>query len=103
MAGSAVYCAAKAGLDHLSRAVALEEAERPHGAKIVSLAPGVVDTDMQLQLRSADPQAFGERGRFASPKAEGRLDSAEAAAAKVLAWLERADFGTSPVGDVRDA
>jgi NAD(P)-dependent dehydrogenase (short-subunit alcohol dehydrogenase family) len=103
MAGSAVYCAAKAGLDHLSRAVALEEAARPHGAKIVSLAPGVIDTDMQLQLRSADPQAFGERARFASLKAEGRLDSAEAAAAKVLAWLDRPDFGANPIGDVREA
>jgi NAD(P)-dependent dehydrogenase (short-subunit alcohol dehydrogenase family) len=103
MAGSAVYCAAKAGLDHLSRAIALEEAAQPNGAKIVSLAPGVIDTDMQLQLRSADPQAFGERRRFASLKAEGRLDSAEAAAAKVLAWLERADFGSHPIGDVRNA
>jgi benzil reductase ((S)-benzoin forming) len=103
MAGSAVYCAAKAGLDHLSRAVALEEAARPNGARIVSLAPGVIDTDMQLQLRSADPQAFGERVRFASLKAEGRLDSAEAAAAKVLAWLDRPDFGANPIGDVREA
>jgi NAD(P)-dependent dehydrogenase (short-subunit alcohol dehydrogenase family) len=103
MAGSAVYCAAKAGLDHLSRAVALEEAARPNGAKIVSLAPGVIDTDMQLQLRSADPAAFGERERFASLKADGRLDSAEAAATKVLAWLERADFGANPIGDVPDA
>jgi NAD(P)-dependent dehydrogenase (short-subunit alcohol dehydrogenase family) len=103
MAGSAVYCAAKAGLDHLSRAVALEEAARPNGARIVSLAPGVIDTDMQLQLRSADPAAFGERARFASLKAEGRLDSPEAAAVKVLAWLERDDYGANPVGDVRDA
>ncbi len=103
MAGSAVYCAAKAGLDHLSRALALEEAASPNGAKIVSLAPGVIDTDMQLQLRSADPQAFGERTRFASLKAEGRLDSPEAAAAKVLAWLERPDYGANPIGDVREA
>jgi NAD(P)-dependent dehydrogenase (short-subunit alcohol dehydrogenase family) len=103
MAGSAVYCAAKAGLDHLSRALALEEAARPNGAKIVSLAPGVIDTDMQLQLRSADPQAFGERARFASLKAEGRLDSPEAAASKVLAWLERPDYGANPIGDVREA
>lgn len=102
MAGSAVYCAAKAGLDHLSRALALEEAARPNGAKIVSLAPGVIDTDMQLQMRSADPHAFGERARFASLKAEGRLDSAEEAA-KVLAWLERPDYGAHPIGDVRDA
>jgi len=103
MAGSAVYCAAKAGLDHLSRALALEEAARPNGAKIVSLAPGVIDTDMQLQLRSADPRAFADRARFVGLKAEGRLDSAEAAAAKVVAWLDRPDFGADPIGDVRDA
>jgi NAD(P)-dependent dehydrogenase (short-subunit alcohol dehydrogenase family) len=103
MAGGAVYCAAKAGLDHLSRAVALEEAARPNGAKIVSLAPGVIDTDMQLQLRNADPSVFAEAARFASLKAEGRLDSAETAAAKVLAWLDRPDFGANPIGDVRDA
>ncbi len=103
MAGSAVYCAAKAGLDHLSRAVALEQAARPNGAKIVALAPGVIDTDMQLQLRNADSTVFTEAARFASLKAEGRLDSAEAAAAKVLAWLDRSDFGANPIGDVRDA
>ena len=50
MAGSASYCAAKAGLDHLARAVALEQAALPQGARIVSLAPGVIDTDMQLSL-----------------------------------------------------
>jgi NAD(P)-dependent dehydrogenase (short-subunit alcohol dehydrogenase family) len=102
MAGSAVYCAVKAGMDHLSRAIALEEAARPHGARIVSLAPGVIDTDMQVQLRSADPAAFAERANFQKLKDEGRLDSPASAAAKVLAYLERADFGRNPVGDVRD-
>lgn len=102
MAGSAVYCAAKAGMDHFSRAVALEEAERPHGAKIVSLAPGVIDTDMQVQLRSADPARFSSQGRFASLKAQGQLDSIDAAAAKVLACLEAADFGQKVIADLRD-
>ncbi len=101
MAGSAVYCAVKAGLDHMSRAVALEEAQRPNGARIVSLAPGVIDTDMQVQLRDADPAVFAEQRLFASLKSEGRLDSPDAAAAKVLACLDRADFGTDPIGDVR--
>jgi benzil reductase ((S)-benzoin forming) len=38
MAGSATYCAAKAGMDHLARAVALEEAARPHGARVPTSA-----------------------------------------------------------------
>jgi NAD(P)-dependent dehydrogenase (short-subunit alcohol dehydrogenase family) len=102
MAGSAVYCAAKAGMDHFSRALALEEAERPHGARIVSLAPGVIDTDMQVQLRGADPARFSSQGRFAGLKAQGQLDSADAAAAKVLACLDAEDFGQKVIADVRD-
>lgn len=101
MAGSALYCAAKAGMDHFSRALALEEAERPNGAKVVSLAPGVIDTDMQLQLRGADPQMFSSQSRFAGLKSAGQLDSPEAAAAKVLSVLERADFGAETIADVR--
>lgn len=103
MAGSTAYCATKAGLDHLSRSLALEEAERAHGARIVSLAPGVIDTDMQVQLRSADPASFSSQARFAGLKAHGQLDSADQAADKVLAWLDRPDFGETPVADVREA
>ncbi len=103
MAGSASYCAAKAGLDHLARAVALEQAALPHGAHIVSLAPGVIDTDMQVQLRSADPALFPERERFVDLQTAGQLDSPARAAAKVLRTLDRADFGANPAADVRDA
>jgi benzil reductase ((S)-benzoin forming) len=102
MAGSAVYCAAKAGMDHFSRAVAMEQSSLPHGARIVSLAPGVIDTDMQVQLRAADPAHFPERERFMQLKSRGQLDSPATAASKVLAFLDRPDFGQSPVADVRE-
>lgn len=103
MASSAPYCAVKAGLDNLARAQALEEALQANGAKVCSLAPGVIDTDMQVQLRGADAKAFPDRGAFVQMKSGGKLDSPAAAAAKVLAYLHRADFGGHPVGDVRDA
>jgi len=103
MAGSASYCAAKAGMDHLARALALEQAAHANGARVVSLAPGVIDTDMQVQLRSADPAIFPEQARFEGLKVGGLLDSPAAAAAKVLAYLARPDFGQNPVADVRDA
>ena len=103
MAGAATYCATKAGLDHLARALALEEATQAHGAKVVSLAPGVIDTDMQVQLRGADPALFPERERFVALQAAGQLDSPAQAATKVLGYLARSDFGAQPVGDVRDA
>lgn len=103
LAGSASYCAVKAGLDHFSRAVALEERGRAGGARIVSLAPGIVDTDMQVQLRGADRSRFPAGAQFEAFHAEGRLDSPQAAAAKVLSYLARDDFGADPVADVRQA
>ena len=103
MASQAAYCAAKAGMDHFTRCVALDEALKPHGAKVCSLAPGVIDTDMQVQLRGADAAAFPDVQNFANLKADGQLTSPQDAAARVLAWLQRADFGANPVADVRDA
>lgn len=102
MAAQAAYCAAKAGMDHFTRCVALEQAGVPHGARICSLAPGVIDTDMQVQLRNADAARFPDRGTFEGLKEKGMLTSPQEAAARVLAFLERADFGSNPVADVRD-
>lgn len=103
MASQAAYCAAKAGMDHFTRCLALDEALKPHGAKVCSLAPGVIDTDMQVQLRGTDTAAFPDAQNFANLKTGGQLTSPADAATRVLAWLERADFGTNPVADVRDA
>jgi benzil reductase ((S)-benzoin forming) len=103
MASSGPYCAVKAGLDNLARAQALEEALQNNGAKVCSLAPGIIDTDMQVQLRGADAKAFPDRDAFVQMKSGGKLDSPTAAATKVIAYLHRADFGANPVGDVRDA
>lgn len=97
MAGAAPYCGIKAGLDNLSRAMALD------GIRVVSLAPGIIDTDMQHQLRSADPAGFPELARFQAFKAEGALLSADDCARQVLRYLARPDFGAAVLADVRDA
>lgn len=103
IAGWAAYCAAKAGLDHCSRVVALDEALRPNPARVVSLAPGVIDTDMQGELRAADAAGFPEQQNFIQLKAGGQLPTPQAAAARVLAFLQRDDFGREAVADVRQA
>ena len=60
--GWAAYCATKAAVDQLTRVVALEEAR--HDLSAYSLAPGVVDTEMQVAIRASDPSWFPERERF---------------------------------------
>jgi benzil reductase ((S)-benzoin forming) len=102
MASQAGYCAAKAGMDHFTRCVALEEALKTNGAKVCSLAPGVIDTDMQEQLRAAGGASFPDQSSFLNLKSSGSLASPEDAAKRVLAVLMRVDFGSNPVADVRD-
>jgi benzil reductase ((S)-benzoin forming) len=102
MASQAPYCAAKAGMDHFTRCVALEEAAQPNGARLCSLAPGVIDTDMQVQLRTANAGDFPDIGNFIGMKEKGVLSSPADAATKVLGFLARPDFGSNPVADIRD-
>ena len=105
MASQSIYSAAKAGMDHFTRCVALEEAARTgdqKGAKVCSLAPGIIDTEMQTFLRNTDPADFPSHATFVAYKENGDLLTPEAAGKRVLDYLARADFGSNPVGDVRD-
>lgn len=102
MASQAAYCAAKAGMDHFTRCLALDEARKPNGAAVCSLAPGVIDTDMQVQLRGADTATFPDQGNFARLKQSGQLSTPAEAAARVLNYLHQPQFGANPVADVRD-
>ncbi|MEZ4674727.1 MAG: SDR family oxidoreductase [Caldilineaceae bacterium] len=52
VAGLSAYGAAKAGLDHFTRILALEVAGT--GVTVNALHPGVIDTEMQSDLRSID-------------------------------------------------
>ena len=101
MAGSAAYCAAKAGMDNFSRALALEESALANGARVESVAPGVIDTDMQASLRAADVGSFPERARFVAMHEQGQLISPTECARRLLAKLARADFGQEVLSDIR--
>jgi len=101
MASQSAYCAAKAGLDHFTRCLAQDEALQANGARVCALAPGIIDTDMQVQLRNAAPASFPDQPNFAQLKQTGQLSSPQDTAARVLAYLQRADFGSQPVADVR--
>jgi NAD(P)-dependent dehydrogenase (short-subunit alcohol dehydrogenase family) len=88
-------------MDLFSRCVALDEAQHEHGARIVSLAPGVIDTDMQVHLRGADAAQFPDRSRFVSLHTDGALSSSEDAAARLVRYLNHPDFGSTVVDDLR--
>jgi benzil reductase ((S)-benzoin forming) len=82
--GWSAYCSAKAGLDMASRVVALEAQARGRPVEVVSLAPGVIDTEMQAHVRSRPVEAFADVERFRRMKEEGELRSAGDVAADIL-------------------
>lgn len=97
--GWSVYCATKASLDQHARAVALDGDAR---VKAVSLAPGVIDTGMQAEIRATPESRFPMRERFVQMKSQGTLVPPEQCARKVVDYLLDARFGAKPVDDVRD-
>jgi benzil reductase ((S)-benzoin forming) len=101
-AGWSSYCAAKAGLDHFTRCVGLEEEKKAHGARIASLAPGVIDTAMQSDIRSSSAEDFPQLDRFVQLKASGQLTQPSDAAAQVLRFLHSEDMGFGTIADVRE-
>lgn len=82
--GWTAYCASKAGLDMATRVVALEAQARGLAIEACSLAPGVIDTDMQTTVRGTDAADFADVERFRAMKAEGRLRTAGEVAADIL-------------------
>lgn len=91
--GWSTYCAAKAGLDHFTRCVALEQSELEYGVKLASVRPGVIDTEMQEQIRASNEEDFKELQRFIQLKESGELLSPEAAADRMLELLFSESFG----------
>lgn len=94
-----IYCASKAALDHHARAVAQDKT--PH-LRICSLAPGVIDTDMQTAVRTAPVEEFPLKGRFEGLKRDGQLISPQDGARKVLDYMLHDQFGQTPVADLRE-
>jgi NAD(P)-dependent dehydrogenase (short-subunit alcohol dehydrogenase family) len=96
--GWSVYCATKAALDRHAQAVALDQND---ALRICSLAPGVIDTGMQAEIRASSLAQFPLRQRFDELKRTGELAEPAACAQRLVAYLLGEQFGTLPVEDLR--
>ena len=78
LASWSAYCTAKAGLDMWTRCLAEEGAVDNISA--VSVAPGIVDTDMQTSIRSASAEDFPLLDNFVAYHENGQLAQPDAVA-----------------------
>ncbi|RZK38979.1 MAG: SDR family NAD(P)-dependent oxidoreductase [Pedobacter sp.] len=82
--GWSIYCATKASLDMMTKVVAIEQENLLNGAKIISIYPGTVDTDMQTEIRKHSKEDFKEIERFLELKASGSLTDPAAVGVKIF-------------------
>ncbi|HEX5564588.1 MAG TPA: SDR family NAD(P)-dependent oxidoreductase [Sporosarcina sp.] len=100
--GWGVYCTTKAGLDHFSRVVSLEQEKAEYPVDILSIAPGIIDTGMQETIRASNANDFPLHDRFVDYKELGHLSTAEETAGKLIAVMNRKDFSMlGPIADIR--
>jgi len=98
--GWSVYCATKAALDMATRVLNVEQTAS--NVRAVALAPGVIDTDMQINIRSKDQAKFPVRDKFLALHADGKLSSPDNVALRIRNYLNRDDFGTIEIDDIRN-
>ncbi|CAM4243550.1 short-chain dehydrogenase [Bacillus manliponensis] len=90
--GWGAYCTTKAGLNMLTKCISIEEAEKEHPVQIISFAPGVIDTDMQTQIRQTPREDFIQLDRFIALKDENQLLSPQYVAESIIHLLETDHF-----------
>lgn len=77
------YCASKAAIDLFSQTFLLEERELGKTTNVYSVSPGVIDTDMQIQIRASAENSFSSLENFQNLKSENKLETPERIALKL--------------------
>ncbi len=83
-AGWPLYCAAKAGLENFIRSLAAEQIGTVNPMTCLNIEPGVVDTEMQAEIREAGAELFPDVARFIELKKSGKLRSPESVARAII-------------------
>ncbi|WP_162297852.1 (S)-benzoin forming benzil reductase [Halalkalibacillus sediminis] len=75
MYGWNAYCSTKAGVNMYTETAALEAEALKSGDMHVAFSPGVMDTDMQKEIRGTDEHSFQAVDKFKQLKENGELRS----------------------------
>lgn len=71
--GWSAYGASKAGLNHYTNTVALEQNVLKTNNKVILFDPSIMDTNMQGDIRKSNPASFQEVEKFRKYKEENQL------------------------------
>ncbi len=92
------YCASKAAIDSLTRVMQLDHPD----VRCLSIAPGIVDTEMQGEIRLVDNADFPDKQRFVDYKNKGELSDPKEVAIKLLEIIDSTENAADCVFSLRD-
>jgi len=98
--GATLYCATKAAMEMLSKAIHHEQKDRLHPVRSIAIRPGVFESQMQSTLRSADRESFPDVDKFLDMKEKNILKSAEQIANVIFNELVEKSVISGDVYDV---
>lgn len=101
-AGWTLYCSAKAGLDMMTRTVNLEQKEMDYPVRVLSIAPGIVNTQMQEKLRKTGIQDFPMKHKFEKLYQENKLTDPITAAIGILKVVSDYTIYSGSIIDLRN-
>lgn len=87
LADQSIYCSSKAGINMLAQCVGLEQKDKEHGFEVISIGPGMVDTSMQLAIRSKTSDQFAMADLFKQAFENGMLQEPGKVAEKIYPLL----------------
>ena len=99
--GWSVYCSSKSAINMMSATIAEEQKNEENPVKVLSLAPGVVDTNMQSKIRSSSKDAFINIDRFIELKETNSLSDPNYVAKQIFQLDEENTFVSGEYLDVR--
>lgn len=102
VSGWSAYCSSKAALNMFTDVIRLEQENEQSGVKVVTFRPGVIDTDMQLEIRSSKKEDFEDLDRFKTMKDNEQLLPADRVANALGKLIESNDFGQVAHTSVQD-
>ena len=88
LADESIYCSSKAGINMLAQCIGLEQKDKEFGFEVHTIGPGMVDTSMQLAIRSKTSEEFVLAGFFKQAFEDGKLQEPGKVAEKIFTILE---------------
>lgn len=98
----AMYCSSKAGIDMMTKVVAKEQDDILNGAAIVSIYPGVVDTDMQAIVRNSPKENFKSVQKFKDLHENNQLYSPSFVAKRIFELDKKGKLTNGKILDIRN-